>query len=105
MEKGYIVVGDILNKDGELMAILELKDRGLRINFLDHFNIKKRTKDLQIVKQSPTHGPYIPRILFDLGIEGKGCRRQEFTKHTFCSSFFIHALLPMRNCIRWGSPT
>ena len=40
-KKGYQILGDILNEDGILMSTHELINKGLKINFLDHFILKK----------------------------------------------------------------
>ena len=74
-KKGYQILGDILNKDGILMSIQELINKGLKINFLDHFNLKKRVNDLQIAQQPVSNGPHIPRVLFEVGMAEKGCSR------------------------------
>ena len=74
-EKGYTVLGDILNEYGDIMTITELSERGLIINFLDYYKIKKRIQDLNITAHAPIQGPYIPRILFEIGTSGKGCSK------------------------------
>ena len=40
--KGYFMVGDILNESGEILTIDELVEKELYINFLDYFRIKKK---------------------------------------------------------------
>ena len=57
------------------MSTQELINKGLKINFLDHFNLKKRVNDLQIVQQPVSNGPHIPRVLFEVGMAEKGCSR------------------------------
>ena len=64
-----------MNEEGILLSTQELVNRGLKINFLDHFNLKKRINALQIAQQPVSHGPYIPRILFEVGMAEKGCSR------------------------------
>ena len=73
--KGYQILEDILNEEGILLSTQELVNRGPKINFLDHFNLNKRINDLQIAQQPVSHGPYIPRILFEVGMAEKGCSR------------------------------
>ena len=55
------------------MSAQELLNHGLKINFLDHFNLKKRVNDLQIGQQPLSNGPHIPRLLFEVGWAEKGC--------------------------------
>ena len=74
-KKGYKVLGDILDEEGTLLSSIELVNRGMKINFLDYFNLKKKITDLQITQQTVEHGPYIPRILFEIGMGEKGCSK------------------------------
>ena len=39
-ELGYQLVGDILNREGELLSLEDMRKRNLKINFLDYFEIK-----------------------------------------------------------------
>ena len=59
------------------MSLEEMRNRNLRINFLYYFKIEKQINTIldTIEKQSPIYGPYIPRIIFEMGIAEKGCGR------------------------------
>ena len=75
--KGYMVVGDILNQNGELLTKEELKEKDLTINFLDYFRIKQKINGYieNFEKVAPIHGPQIPRVLFEIGMTQTGCGR------------------------------
>ena len=74
---GYRLVGDILNNEGQLLSLEEMRNRNFKINFLDYFKIKKRINKIHdtMEKQPPIYGPYIPRIIFEMGISERGCGR------------------------------
>ena len=42
--KGYQIVNDLLNENGELLNSNEMIDKGLNIHFLDYFELKEKTK-------------------------------------------------------------
>ena len=72
-KKGYHLVEDILNKEGDLLSMEELKDRELRINSLDYIKIIINRLHIRLEKQAPILVPYLPRILFEIGISAKCC--------------------------------
>ena len=69
-ELGYQLVGDILNREGELLSLEDMRKRNLKINFLDYFEIKNIFFEIQdaMGNRAPIYGPYIPRILFEIGL-------------------------------------
>ena len=75
--KGYMVVGDILNQKGELFTKKELEEKDLKINFLDYFRIKQKINGYieNFEKVAPIQGPQIPRVLFKIGMTQTGCGR------------------------------
>ena len=39
-------------------------------------NLNAKLKDIQIIgKMTPKHGPYLPRLFFEIGMSQKGCSR------------------------------
>ena len=75
--RGYLFVGDLINENGELFSKQELKERNLRINFLDYFRVKQKLNSYieNIEKKTPLQGPQIPRLSFEIGMIQKGCGR------------------------------
>ena len=75
--KGYHNLGDILNNNGDLFTQAEFLSRGLKIHFIDYIKIKKNIKILQELCEGEflKMGPHLPRVLFEIGIVGKGCNR------------------------------
>ena len=75
--RGYLMVGDILNENGKILTIDELLEKELYIKFLDYFRIKKKINSYINLtgKIAPMQVPQIPRILFEIGFTQKGCNR------------------------------
>ena len=75
--KGIILINDVLNEEGEVLTLEELKTRDLYMHFLDYSRLKFSIKKvLQIDGQyAKRHGPFLPRILFEVGLAQKGCGR------------------------------
>ena len=76
-EKGYILLSDILTEEGSLLTEVGIRDKGLKINFLDYHKLVKEFKNLTrgIIKGIKTTGPHIPRLMFEVGLSNKGCNR------------------------------
>ena len=45
--RGYHIVRDIMNENGELLTKVELNAKGLKINLLDYFRIQQKVKTLE----------------------------------------------------------
>ena len=67
--KGYQIINDVLNENGELLNRNEMIDKGLNIHFLDYFKLKKKLRSLMQDKehQGKGMGPFLPRILVETG--------------------------------------
>ena len=76
-EKGFHIISDILDEEGNLPTERELKAQGVKINFLDYYTMVKRWKNLTqgCTLKNKITGPFLPRILFEVGIANKGCNR------------------------------
>ena len=76
-EKGYLTLGDILNDDGHILSENELKERGLGVNFLDYYKMNKRIKEItnKCGNKKIYIGPCLSRILFEIGLNVKGCNQ------------------------------
>ena len=74
-EKGFHIISDILDEEGNLLTERELNVQGVKINFLDYHTMVKRWKNLTrgCTLKSKITGPFLPRILFEVGIATKGC--------------------------------
>ena len=75
--KGYHIVDDIISNNGFIYTENELKDRGLKINFLDYAKLKYSIKQLEIKTElyKKHTGPRLPGILFYIGLTSKGCNK------------------------------
>ena len=75
--KGYHIVDDIISNNGIIYTENELKDRGLKINFLDYAKLKYSIKHLEIKTDlyNKRTGPRLPGILFYIGLTSKGCNK------------------------------
>ena len=76
-KKVYCILGDLLDGTGTLLTSERMAEKVLDIHYLDYFRILQNIKRLSwnIEKQSLTIGPYIPNLIFELGLERKGCQR------------------------------
>ena len=76
-QKGYLILNDILDDNGEIYTRNKMLDRNLNIHFLDYIKIKHAVKKLVKVNDDYVSipGPTLPKILFEIGLNNKGCRR------------------------------
>ena len=60
--------------DGSLFTEGKMREKGLKINFLDYAKLKHSVKNLEIKKDKYNKkiGPRLPKILFDIGLTTKG---------------------------------
>ena len=90
-EKGYVLISDILNEEGNLLTEIELRERGLRIHFLDYHRLdmefKNLTQGIKPVKKEM--GPHIPRLMFEIGLLNKGCNRTYNKLMTYNSNIIV----------------
>ena len=66
-----------MDSEGELIPLEDMRNRNLKINFLDYFKIKKELAKYRntMENQAPIYGPYVLRILFEMGLSERGCGR------------------------------
>ena len=76
-KKGYHVLNDILNENGDLRSRTEMEELKLKIYFLDYFELNHSIK--KILQQNETFnkisGPSLPRIILEIGLNNKGCSK------------------------------
>ena len=107
--KGYVLISDILNDEGMLLTLNEMRERGLRIIFLDYHRLDKRLKDLTqgVIIGKKSLGPHIPRLLFEIGINNKGCNRTYNKLMTYNANIIVEVKTNGKGCstkrfhIRW----
>ena len=75
--KGILIINDILNEEGEILTLEELKIKDLYMHFLDYSKLKFSIKKVLQIDGEYTklHGPFLLRILFEVGVADKGCGR------------------------------
>ena len=76
-KKGYLMVKDLMHINGNLFTQKEMKEKGLKVHFLDYLSLSRQIKKLEQTcgKNSVEIGPCLPRILFEIGLTQKGCNR------------------------------
>ena len=72
-EHGIICVGDLF-ENSTLMSLEQLRDRGLRCNFLEHEFLRRKIIQLDMqLDPIPEIGPSLPVLLNAITLGGKGC--------------------------------
>ena len=73
--QGISILSDILNDNGDLLPLTEMNAKDLNIHFLEYLKLHNSIKKLQLNKEiyHKFNGPYLPRILLEIGISEKGC--------------------------------
>ena len=75
--KGYHILNDVLDNNGNLFTMEKMNENRINMNFLDYhkfyLSVKKLRNEYEIYTK--ISGPYLPRIMFEIGINGKGCSK------------------------------
>ena len=76
-KKGYRMVIDLMHSNGNLFTQNEMQEKGINVHFLDYLSISRQIEKLEQTggKKSVEIGPCLPRILFEIGLNQKGCNR------------------------------
>ena len=74
---GILTINDIVNDGGEILTLEEMKGKGLSMHFLDYIKIKTSVRN--VIQIDGTYnkltGPFLPMILFEIGLNENGCSR------------------------------
>ena len=75
--KGYHILNDVLDNNGNLFTLEKMNENGINMNFLDYHKLNLSVKKLRNEEEIYTKlsGPYLPRIMFEIGTYGKGCSK------------------------------
>ena len=76
-QKGYHILNDLLTDDGKLLMKEEMKEKNLKIHFLDYIKMDKSVKKVfeGNNEYKKISGPHLPKILSEIGLLNKGCSR------------------------------
>ena len=76
LKKGYYNLSDILDRDGKILILEEMLQRGLNINFLEYEKTEKDISNLNLIHHNNVKlGPYLPYLLFKIGHDEKECSK------------------------------
>ena len=76
LNMGYYKLSDILDKDGKILCLEEMFQRGLKINFLEYEKLRYDISNINLIQQNNVKsGPHLPYFLFKTGHDGKGCSK------------------------------